>query len=54
LAFDEANAFFTAVEIFDQVQASESSPHCPGFGRSTRRFAAEAFVGVSIIGGPTA
>src|SRR5271167_3691159 len=51
---DEANAFFTADEILDQVQDSESSSQRGGFDRSARRFAAVEFVGVSTIGGPTA
>lgn len=52
---DEAKAFFTAVENFAHLQASDSSPQRVAFDRSTRCFLAVEgeFAGVSTIGGPT-
>ena len=53
--FDEAKAFFTAVENFAQLQDSESSPQRVVFNLSTTCFPAVGgkAVGVNTIGGPT-
>ena len=50
---DEAKAFFTAVVIFDQLQDSESSTQCGGFGLSRLAATEGRLVGVNTIGGPT-
>jgi hypothetical protein len=52
---DDAKAFFTTAENFDQLHVSEPSSQCADFDRSTGRFAAEggAFLGVNTSGGPT-
>jgi hypothetical protein len=52
---DDANAFFTAAESFDQPQASELSSQRADFDRSAGCFAAgeDGFLGVNTSGGPT-
>ena len=52
---DDAKAFFTTAENFDQLQVSEPSSQCADFDRSSGRLAAAAgaFFGVNTIGGPT-
>ena len=52
---DEANAFFTTAESFDQPQTSELSSQRFDFDRSAGCFEArkDVFLGVSISGGPT-
>jgi hypothetical protein len=51
---DDANAFFTTAESFDQPQASELSSQCGGFDRSAGCLAARegVFLGVNTSGGP--
>jgi hypothetical protein len=51
---DDANAFFTTAESFDQPQARELSSQCGGFGRSAGCLAAREgmFLGVNTSGGP--
>ena len=52
---DDANAFFTTAESFDQLQASELSSQRDGFDRSAGCFAIgeDGFLGVNTSGGPT-
>jgi len=51
---DNANAFFTTAESFDQPQASELSSQGVDFGRSAGCFAAREglLLGVNTNGGP--
>ena len=53
---DDANAFFTTAESFDQPQTSELSSQGGEFDRSAGRFAARenVFLGVNTSGGPAA
>jgi hypothetical protein len=52
---DDANAFLTTAESFDQPQASELSSQPVDFDRSVGCFAAreDVFLGVNTSGGPT-
>jgi len=52
---DDAKAFFTTAENFDQLHVSEPSSQCADFGRSGGRLTAAAggFFGVNAMGGPT-
>jgi len=51
---DDAKAFFTTAENFDQLHVSEPSSQCADFDRSSGRLAAAggAFLGVNANGGP--